>query len=75
MFCPKCGKINPDNAEICSGCDAPLHEENSAAPVKKSRKILKAIIAAAIVIAVVVVVVVLCTSCGNKPSASDGISF
>lgn len=59
MFCPKCGKINPDNNEVCSGCNAPLHEEEVKAPVKKKNtgKILIAI--AVVVVAVVVVALVL----------------
>lgn len=36
MFCPKCGKMNPDDREKCSGCGAVLHEET--APVKKKKK-------------------------------------
>lgn len=27
MFCPKCGRINPDEEEFCKGCGAALHEE------------------------------------------------
>ena len=40
MFCPKCGKINPDTEKLCSGCGAELREEQVIAP-KKSKKGLK----------------------------------
>lgn len=36
MFCPKCGKMNPDDREKCSGCGAVLHEPKAEAPKKKS---------------------------------------
>ena len=35
MFCPKCGKMNPDERENCSGCGAVLHEPKTKAPKKK----------------------------------------
>ena len=65
MFCPKCGKINPDNAENCSGCNAVLHEEAPVPAKKKSIvKPLIAILAVAIVVAVVVIVL---SGCGVPP--------
>lgn len=38
MFCPKCGKMNPDERELCSGCGAILHEPKEEAPKKKKGK-------------------------------------
>lgn len=33
MFCPKCGKQNPDNSKFCSACGYPLNiQTSSAAP-------------------------------------------
>ncbi len=51
MFCPKCGKMNPDDREKCSGCGAVLHEPKAEAPKKKSGAPIKiiALIAAAAV--------------------------
>lgn len=53
MFCPKCGKMNPDDREKCSGCGAILHEEEPRANKNKKSPIGKivAIIAALAVIA------------------------
>lgn len=53
MFCPKCGKMNPDEKELCSGCGAVLHEPNAQKPKKKKgvgAKIIAVIAAAAVVI-------------------------
>lgn len=36
MFCPKCGKINPDDGKICTGCGAVLEEKD--AEEKKTKK-------------------------------------
>ena len=36
MFCPKCGRINPDENEVCKGCGAALHTEDEAV-VRKSK--------------------------------------
>ncbi len=59
MFCPKCGKINPDTEELCSGCGAKLREEQTVPP-EKSRKGLKiAVTVAVVLIAVLVAVLVL----------------
>ncbi len=64
MFCPKCGKINPDNNTQCSGCGAPLGEA-VAAPSKKG-KVWK--IAVVLVIVVVALAVLFLSGC----SAPDG---
>ncbi len=77
MFCPKCGKINPDNEEKCSGCNAILHEEKAPEPVKNNKKILKTVIAAIVLIAVVAVVVFFFCSCGHyeMPDINDRITY
>ena len=74
MFCPKCGKINPDDAEKCTGCDALLHEETAPVPVKKKSKALKFIAVGFLVVAVIVAVVLL-TGCGNQPAPKDSLTF
>ena len=49
MFCPKCGRMNDDELEVCKGCGAPLHEDKEEKPMKKkSGAVVKGIIAAAI---------------------------
>lgn len=63
MFCQKCGKINPDNEEKCSGCGAVL-EKTAALATPKKRKIWKILFAAVLLIATVLVVVFLFSGCG-----------
>ena len=77
MFCPKCGKINSDTMEKCSGCGAVLKEEAPATCEKKSKKgIVTAIIAVA-VIAAIVVAVVLLTGCdaSTAPDLNDSMNY
>lgn len=56
MFCPKCGKINADNAKECSGCGAPLSENDVKAPSKKGKawKYAAVLLIVAIVVAVLI---------------------
>ena len=75
MFCPKCGKINPDTAEKCSGCEAVLHEEQVASPEKKKGKVLKTVIFGIIIIAIVVAAVVLLNGCSRQPTPQDSMTF
>lgn len=75
MFCPKCGKINPENNEICSGCNAPLHDEDEKkAPAKKSNT-GKFLLAAAIIIIVVAVVVLVLSGCGKIEAPGETLTF
>lgn len=62
MFCPECGKINPDNNTECSGCGALLKEEPS--PTKKSSKgkVWKAV-AVLVIVAVIVAIVLVLNGC------------
>lgn len=61
MYCPKCGKENPDDANVCAQCGATLKEPTEA---KKTNINLKAIIplACAFVVAVVLLVVFISNS-------------
>ena len=74
MFCPKCGKINPDNSERCSGCSAVLHEEVEVTSKKKNHTVLKIVIAA-VVVAAIVVAVVLLTGCSTSEIPKETINF
>ncbi len=75
MFCPKCGKINPDNSEICSGCNAPLHDENEkSAPAKKTNWGRILLVVAIIVIAAVVVTLVI-NGCGSTKIPEETMTF
>lgn len=65
MFCPKCGKINPDNNVECNGCGALLKEENVS--VKKATKGKAWKLAVVLVLAVVVVAAVLILSGCSAP--------
>lgn len=74
MFCPKCGKINPDTEELCSGCGAVLHEEQTA-PLPKKGRGLKIAIALIAVVAVVVITVLVLSGCNPGNIVKDNISF
>ncbi len=75
MFCPKCGKINPDNEEKCRGCGAILHEETEkAAPVKK-RNWLKIAFAIIAVLIIACIVIFILNGCGTGAIPEDNISF
>lgn len=63
MFCPKCGRINPDDDITCKGCGAPLHEEENTEAEKKrglSRWVL--IVPAALAAVAVAVGIVSCNA-------------
>lgn len=77
MFCPKCGKINPDSEEKCTGCGAVLHEEKTSEPVKNNKKTLKTVIAAILVVALVGAAVFFFCSCGKyeMPDLNDRITY
>jgi len=74
MFCPKCGKINPDSEEVCSGCGAVLHEasENSL-PTKSNKN--KAIITAIVILIVIIAVVLFLNACDPGNMANDNMTF
>ena len=74
MFCPKCGKINPDNGERCSGCGAVLHEETETVVKKKNHTVLKIVIAA-VVVAAIVVAVVLLAGCSTSEIPNETMNF
>ena len=70
MFCPKCGRINPDEAEICKGCNAQLHEEKEVVQKKHFPKVLTAIL---VVIAIVLscFVITSITGCSQQGYDND----
>lgn len=66
MFCPKCGRINPDEEELCKGCGAQLHEKTETPP-KKTKKGLKAFIFIfAVLVIVAIVAAIFMTSCEKE---------
>ena len=78
MFCPKCGKINPDSEEFCSGCNAPLHEKESEAPAPKKGNFVRILVAVIIVVVAAVVVVTSLGGCAKRhlpPGQKIDISF
>lgn len=75
MFCPKCGKINPDNNEVCSGCNAPLHDENEKKPPEKKAKLGKILLTAAIIVIAVVVAVLVLNGCGGIKAPEETMTF
>jgi len=38
MYCPKCGKENPDNAQLCSSCSSPLTTDTAKAAPALDKK-------------------------------------
>ena len=65
MFCPKCGRINPDDGDVCKGCSSPLHEAKTVVPKKKFGTVLTAIIVA-IAIAVSCFVIASISGCSDN---------
>lgn len=75
MFCPKCGKINSDDAEKCSGCDAVLHSEEVLPTVKK-KSLLKFFVAALVLIAIIVVLIFVFGGCaGSNVNPNEKVLF
>lgn len=74
MFCPKCGKINPDDAQNCSGCDALLKEEVVVA-VKKTSGVLKWVITALVILVIIAVIVFLMSGCSGGELPKENLTF
>lgn len=74
MFCPKCGKINPDDAVLCSGCHSPLQEEKEV-PAKKQINWGKIILVAVIVVVAAVVVAMTLSGCGGGTLPEETMAF
>lgn len=71
MFCPKCGKINPDDGKICTGCGAEL-EENKVVEKKAKKgfgKVIGILIAVVLIVAVCLLTINLA---GCAPKEYDG---
>lgn len=74
MFCPKCGKINPDNNDLCSNCGAVLREGREDAPMKKNGN-LKAVLTILLIIAVIAAAIVLLNGCDPGNIMQDNVTF
>ena len=75
MFCPKCGKINPDNSEICSGCSAVLHTENEEKTTPKKKKWLKRALAVVAILIVAAIVIMLLAGCNKAGIPEESMTF
>lgn len=75
MFCPKCGKINPDNEEKCSGCGADLHAETEIKAPAKKRNGLKIVFAIIAVLIIICILVFILNGCDMGVIPEDNISF
>ncbi len=53
MFCPKCGRINPDENEVCKGCGAALHPEDETVVQKSKGSFTKKLIITLVVVALI----------------------
>ncbi len=74
MFCPKCGKINPDNNDLCSNCGAVLYEGREDTPIKKNGN-LKAVLTILLIIAVIAAAIVLLNGCDPGNIMQDNVTF
>lgn len=70
MFCPKCGRINPDDGDACKGCSAPLHEGKAEVPKKRFGVVFVAIFVA-IAIAVSCFVIASISGCSDNSYEDD----
>ena len=75
MFCPKCGKINPDSEQTCSGCGAELHEETAVAVQKKKGNGLKIVLAVVVLLVVAAVIALLLSGCGTGEIPKEHMTF
>ena len=75
MFCPKCGKINPDTEEKCSGCGAELHEEAAVPASGKKGRGIKIAFAIIAVLIIVCIVVFLLNGCGTATLPDERMTF
>lgn len=75
MFCPKCGKINPDNEERCSGCGAELHAETEPITPAKKRNGLKIAFAIVAVLIIICILIFILSGCDMGGIPKDNISF
>lgn len=75
MFCPKCGKINPDDKELCSGCGAQLTQAEIQVKDKKNGRILKTVVAVLVAIAVVCIVAAVLNGCGITNLPKEKMTF
>lgn len=66
MFCPKCGRMNPDEDVLCKGCGAPLHEEEKKEEVKKNNGTVKKVSIAVLILAAACAVAFSVTSCEKE---------
>ena len=74
MFCPKCGKINPDDAQLCSGCNAVLKEETEEKVKKKSP--WKVILAGVLVVLAIVLLIFFLSGCtGGNINPNEKVLF
>ena len=74
MFCPKCGKLNPDSEENCNGCGALLHEETEVKKPKKKNKMKIALAIISILIIACIVIFIL-NGCNMGTIPKENISF
>jgi len=75
MFCPKCGKINPDDKELCSGCGAELSQGKTEVPKKKKGRVLKTVLALLVLVVVVCIVILLLNGCATGQIPKEKMTF
>ena len=75
MFCPKCGKINPDNKEICSGCKAPLAQAKTEEKNKKRWKVLKIVLLVVAALVIACIIIFLLSGCGVTKLPKEKMTF
>ena len=75
MFCPKCGKINPDDAQLCSGCGASLQDEGKAKLPEKKKSRFKLVLAVLALLIIACVVVFLLNGCTVMEMPPEKMTF
>ncbi len=75
MFCPKCGKINPDDAQMCSGCEAALQEEHAVKTPKKKKNTIKFFLVGLALLIIVCVIVFLLSGCAGTELPPEKMTF
>ena len=73
MFCPNCGKENPDDAKVCQECGKPLVAEKTTTP---SKPLPTKMIAGAIgVLAIIVILIVFLVNSANTINLNKYLIF
>lgn len=77
MFCPQCGKQNPDNASFCGSCGKQMSSAEAGSPTigaKSPKKNRLPLVVGIVAIVVVVLIVSRFISAGAAPTTAEGLA-